>query len=253
MSELVADISKYQGNVDFAKVKTRCKMIVIKATGADDGLYTDSLFTHNRDAARKAGLTCWFYHFKGAGDPVAQANYFVKTVGPLKPNERLVLDDENEPTINTSFISKFAARVKKLTGQDIVVYSNLGRFKPVPYQTWVASYGVNDGKPHDKPNVANMIMWQYTSKGNLAGINGDVDLNLYYPPAKPSPNPKEEIMNKGDVNNLYVAVLGGPADPTGLKTFTGKPWAEVLHHLMHSQEYQRRQQALTKAHLNKRG
>ena len=48
------------------------------------------------------------------------------------------------------------------------------------------------------------------------------------------------IMNQTNVNNLYIAVLGRKADSSGLKTFTGKPWATVLADLMGSTEYKNR-------------
>lgn len=43
---------------------------------------------------------------------------------------------------------------------------------------WLAQYGSNNGNiPSDKPNFKYDI-WQYTSKGELSGINGYVDLNI---------------------------------------------------------------------------
>lgn len=201
-------------------------------------MYTDSLFTHNRDSARKAGLTCWFYHFKGNNGAVNEANYFVKAVGKLNPNERLVLDDENEPTVNPTYISEFASQVKKLTGQDIVVYSNLARFSGVKlsHETWVASYGVNDGSPHAKPGVANLIMWQYTSKGNLAGISTDVDLNLYYG-ATPKP-PTTDMITLNALNILYRFRLGRNADKGRIAKSVGKQtFDEVDKEILVSPEY----------------
>jgi peptidoglycan hydrolase-like protein with peptidoglycan-binding domain len=41
---------------------------------------------------------------------------------------------------------------------------------------WIPRYGSNNGKPQTPPDYPCDI-WQYTSKGNLPGISGDVDLD----------------------------------------------------------------------------
>ena len=42
------------------------------------------------------------------------------------------------------------------------------------YTRWVANYasGLNFDKPYD--------MWQYSSKGSVSGIKGNVDMNISY-------------------------------------------------------------------------
>ena len=48
------------------------------------------------------------------------------------------------------------------------------------YTKWIARYGSNTGKPGTKPNVQNVVIWQYSSKGRVSGINGNVDVNIMY-------------------------------------------------------------------------
>ena len=53
------------------------------------------------------------------------------------------------------------------------------------YSLWVARYKNNDnGEIHNiKPKVPNngkIDIWQYSKKGTVDGINGDVDLNICY-------------------------------------------------------------------------
>ena len=47
---------------------------------------------------------------------------------------------------------------------------------------WIARYGKNNGKCDVKyqPQVPNMVGWQYTSKGRVGGIVGNVDMNVWY-------------------------------------------------------------------------
>ena len=66
MSQItVVDVSRWQGDINFDQLKNSVQGIVIKASGADGGLYVDSKLTRNRDEARRTGLPRWFYHYKG--------------------------------------------------------------------------------------------------------------------------------------------------------------------------------------------
>lgn len=192
MAEIkVADISRWQGDINFDQLKTSVQGVVIKATGADDGLYTDSKLARNRNEARRVGLPRWYYHYKGAGGSARQqADYFVAAIGGLQPGEGLVLDDENEAKVNQKFVCEFADRVKELTGLNIVIYSNQARFqgdlseiKKRNIGAWSAKYGNNSGQPEGSPATASnlsVIMWQYTSQGRVNGYGGYIDLNIFY-------------------------------------------------------------------------
>ena len=48
------------------------------------------------------------------------------------------------------------------------------------YTKWIARYGSNSGKPGTKPNVSNVAIWQYSSRGKLPGITGYVDVNVAF-------------------------------------------------------------------------
>jgi GH25 family lysozyme M1 (1,4-beta-N-acetylmuramidase) len=132
MSQLrVADISRWQGTIDWDEFRKHIDAVVIKATGADGGLYVDRLLSRNRDEARRVGLPIWFYHYKGAGSARQQAEHFLAAIGGLREGEGLVLDDENEGKVNVGFCIEFATRVKELSGINVVIYSNLNRFQGV--------------------------------------------------------------------------------------------------------------------------
>ncbi len=45
---------------------------------------------------------------------------------------------------------------------------------------WAAKYGVNDGSAHDKPALERVDIWQYSSRGSVTGISGNVDVNECY-------------------------------------------------------------------------
>lgn len=188
----VADISRWQGVVNFDVLKTEVDAVVIKAGGADGGLYVDGQFARNRNEARRVGLPRWFYWYKGgAGSPEEQAAFFVQAIGGLQAGEGLVLDDENEATVNVDFACRFADKIKELTKLNKVLYSNQARFQgnlqPIKDRNigaWSAKYGSNSGNPEGSPATAGIlpvIMWQYTSRAVLSSVVGNtVDMNIFY-------------------------------------------------------------------------
>lgn len=193
MAEIkVADISRWQGQIDWDTFAGQVSGVVIKVGGSDGGLYTDSLFNRNRNEARRLGVPRWFYWYKGAaGSPEQQAQYFLNAIGGLKPGEGLVLDDENESVVNIDFDVRFADEVKRLTKLNIILYSNQARFQgnlqPIKDRNigaWSAKYGSNSGSPEGSPATAGIltvIMWQYTSTARIAGVSANtVDMNLFY-------------------------------------------------------------------------
>jgi LysM repeat protein len=250
MSQIkVADVSRWQYNINWDVFKDQVQGVVIKATGADGGLYTDGLFARNRDEARRVGLPRWFYHYKGAGSARQQAEYFVSVVGGLQPGEALVLDDENEGRVNVAFCAEFADRVKELTGLNIVIYSNQARFSGVDLQplkdrnlgAWVAKYGANTGTVEGaggQPSIPtlSMIMWQYTSAARVPGVSQNtVDMNIFYgdvaafqaygakgnvpAPSTPAPAPS------APGNGTYVVKSGDTL--SGIGSRLGLNWPDI--------------------------
>lgn len=227
----VADISRWQGNINWDVFKDQVQAVAIKATGADGGLYVDNLFTRNRDEARRVGLPRWFYHYKGgAGSPEEQAAYFIQAIGGLQAGEGVVLDDENEASVNVDFDIRFADKIKELTQLNNVLYSNQARFagnlQPIKDRNigaWSAKYGTNSGNPEGSPATAGIltvIQWQYTSRAVVPGVSGNtVDMNIFYgdvaaflkygaPGAIPAPSAPVTPTQPAPGDGYYTVVAG---------------------------------------------
>ena len=76
-------------------------------------------------------------------------------------------------------------------GYEVGIYSGQNWFNNYikdnfnDHPIWVARYGTkNDGNIHNMkpvvPNNGKIDIWQYTSKGKVDGIKGNVDLNICY-------------------------------------------------------------------------
>ena len=246
MAEIkVADISWWQNVVNFDVLKTEVDAVSIKVGGSDGGLYVDGMFTRNRDEARRVGLPRWFYWYKGgAGSPEEQAAYFIQAVGGLQAGEGVVLDDENEPTVNVDFDARFADKIKELTKLNAVLYSNQGRFvgnlQPIKDRNigaWSAKYGTNSGNPEPPAAAAGIltvIKWQYTSRAVLNAVKGNtVDMNIFYgdvaafqaygaPGAIPAPSTPVVPSQPAPGDGYYTVVSGDGLIKIGQKL--GMDW-----------------------------
>lgn len=241
MAEIkVADISRWQGAVNFDVLKTEVDAVSIKATGADGGLYVDGQFARNRNEARRVGLPRWFYHYKGnGGSPEEQAAYFIQAIGGLQPGEGIVLDDENEAAVNVDFDAHFADKIKELTGLNNVLYSNQARFtgnlQPIKDRNigaWSAKYGSNSGNPEPPAAAAGIltvIKWQYTSRAVLKAVTGNtVDMNIFYgdvaafqkygaPGSIPAPSVPVQPTQPAPGDGYYTVVSGDYLTKIGAK------------------------------------
>lgn len=185
-----ADVSHYQGEIAWDQVATSgLSFVYMKATESDD--FTDEQFARNWDGAAKAGLARGAYHFwdfcKGGS---VQAARFVKTVpadpGMLPP----VVDLEESGSCarlppKASFrksLAAFAAKVKAAYGRPPILYVNYSIYEKYfqgendPYKLWIAD--VSHASP-EMPGGAPWTLWQYAWHGAVAGIPGEVDLNVF--------------------------------------------------------------------------
>lgn len=186
-----ADVSRWQGDVNWPAFNPGAAFVFIKAGGGDDGLYTDGKFYQNRDGVRSLGsdMPHGYYWFAGGGDPIGEANYFCDLLPDLQTGEVLVLDWEISPGFNhDEWCARFINQVKARTGITPLFYTNQNRVVSEDWsQTvatgcglWVAHYGI--GPDGDVP-----IKWwpfyafhQYSSSGSFPGISGRVDTNAFF-------------------------------------------------------------------------
>lgn len=193
------DISVYQGiAIDFKKVKeTGIEIVYIKST---EGLtYNSSTFKLQYAQAAAQGLKIGVYHYLRANDPILEAKHFINATEGLSVDCKYVIDIEQ---MDGQTVAKVSNNVRKFAdymiskGKEVAIYTgdyfyrdNLNStVKDIPL--WVAHYGV------DKPFAKTYVGFQYSSTGNVNGVNGNVDVNIF----------NDGILIKGNSNN--VTLLG---------------------------------------------
>lgn len=119
-------IDPYSGNgIDWDKLQTdkRVAAIIHKAT---EGLIVDKKYHERRAKAKKLGYKWGSYHLGKSGDPLEQADFYLKTIENAD-DEVLALDleDLNNPKFMTlSDAVKFIERIKEKTGRYPILYGN---------------------------------------------------------------------------------------------------------------------------------
>lgn len=181
------DVSHHQKRInwDTVAVKANVDFAFVKATEGSD--YTDSLFCHNWESLRQAGMRRGAYHFfrsYGCGD--IQARHFLSTVA-LEPGDVVpVLDVETTDGMSDEVIVQevgaWLRTVEECLRVRPIIYTNqffydrhlAGHFDRYPL--WVARYSgiqpiLRDGR--------NWHIWQYSNTGQVPGIEKPVDLNMF--------------------------------------------------------------------------
>lgn len=186
------DVSSWQGNINFVNVKASGIQFVILKAGGSDGnasapFYTDKRFRENYDKASQAGLSIGAYYFvgkkcKSSVDGIADAQRFYNIIKDCKLDYPVYIDfeapDSSNKQGNTDAVNAFCLYMESL-GYYVGIYaSDISGFKDRLYleqltrfDKWVARYG------SEPKYVKNWGIWQSSSKGNIPGIAGHVDLD----------------------------------------------------------------------------
>lgn len=189
------DVSKWQGYIDWNKVKNSgIQFAILKAGGSDAGLYTDPFFQYNYDNAKAAGLPVGAYYFVGPkclteNDGKADAERFLAQLKGKKFEYPVYLDFEAPAAGQRSKCTNAAIEFCKTmeeAGYYVGIYaSDISGFKErldlerlAAFDIWVACYG---REPSYVTNFRKSYgMWQYSSTGYVPGIKGNVDMDVAY-------------------------------------------------------------------------
>ena len=190
------DVSKYQGNIDWGAVAASGINFAIIRVGyrgsASGALVQDPNFKKNISGATKAGIKVGLYFFTQAvneAEAVEEASMAMSLASGYKVTYPIFIDTESASNGRANGLSKSArtAVVKAFCqtvrngGYKAGVYASkswyanqLNASALNGYCIWVAQYNSSctySGK-YD--------MWQYSSKGRVSGIKGNVDMNISY-------------------------------------------------------------------------
>lgn len=184
------DVSRHQGAVDWAKVKAAGIEFALIRAGY--GMYLDQIderFTQNMTGAIRNGIPVgvyWYSYADKVEEAREEARVCLEVIQPYKGKITLPVffDQEYEDEIlaaskatRTECCKVFLDTIKKAgytpgmyASQDWLLNKINRNQLPSDTVIWCAKY--SNAAPSIKYDI-----WQYTSEGRVAGINGDVDLD----------------------------------------------------------------------------
>lgn len=198
------DVSRYQDKIEWDKVaedEVDYAFIRLGIRGYTEGeILEDETFVDNIRGALKNDIDVGVYFFTQATseeEAEEEAEFVIESIAPYKVTYPVVIDVEavtstkargNDLTSEerTKYCITFCEKIRE-AGYTPMIYGNLKTFMLLlnieeleAYDKWFAYYDDMYYFPYD------FKIWQYTNKGKVSGIKGDVDMNVSFE------EPKEE-------------------------------------------------------------
>lgn len=191
MPRTILDVSRWQGRIDWDKVKKSGKIdgVMLRVLGSKGGKpYLDPYFARNYAECARLGLPVGGYYYTCAVTQRQTEEELAALRAALadKNFQLPIVVDAEDPKLRSLTPAKLSARVAEAAAQlearglyaMVYTYTNfadtaLAAQPLAPYDLWLADYrGKRPARRHG--------MWQYTSSGTIPGVSGPVDLSVAY-------------------------------------------------------------------------
>ena len=176
------DVSKWQGNIDFNKLKENGVEFVIIRIGTQNG------FENNIEKAKKAGLDVGLYFYsyaKTKEEVLEQAKWIIDKLDGMKLELPIAYDWESWNSFNTTNLSLYEFNELAYTFMN---YIEKNGYKSMLYGSkyylinvfstdktvWLAHY------TNKTDYEGKYYIWQMCNDGKVSGINGYVDIDILY-------------------------------------------------------------------------
>lgn len=195
------DVSSHQGEIDWTAVANDYIQFAILRIGvrgySAGAVRADARFEENYAGCVENGIAVGCYFFSQAISPeeaVEEAEFLLEILNGRELDLPVVYDweeitgeaartDHVDKATVTACALAFCRRIEE-AGYDAMVYCNssvgylrydMAQMEHLEF--WFAEY------ESDWPSFAyDFALWQYSCTGKVAGINGNVDLNIWFPP-----------------------------------------------------------------------
>ena len=193
------DVSAFQGNIDWVRVKNsgiRFAILRVGYRGYESGkLVEDEYIRKNLENTAAAGMPIGAYFFSQAltiKEVDEEIAFMLNILGDRKLEMPIVLDWEI-PTADArtaqmdartlTALQEYFCKTMTEKGYTPMVYFNWHQSKTLLYLNELESYPFWLALYQDRMTYPYHVeMWQYTASGRVPGIAGDVDINVYMPP-----------------------------------------------------------------------
>ena len=176
------DVSHYQGRIDWRTVA--------KSKATESNYMVDDTYEYNLTEARRNGIKAGSYHFFRPGVSAAgQFALFKRVIDKRKQDLLPLIDVEVTGGVSIatlhSRLQEFLKLVTEEYGRRPVIYTGRNFYNKYfadydfykPYLFMIAMYNTAEQPYLD--NGEDYVIWQYSSKGRIDGIRGDVDQSRF--------------------------------------------------------------------------
>lgn len=187
------DVSSWQGDIDFEKVKNAGVEFVIIRVGSTRGIdgeyFIDKKFQANIEGFNQVGIPVGIYFYSYANSyesAIRDANWVIDQIKDYEVDLPIAYDweswsfynDFNQSFYSLSMTAKSFLDTVKQEGYDGLLYSSKSYLEDVwfdiGYDVWLANYTTQT--KYQGPYK----YWQLCSNGRVDGIKGNVDINVMY-------------------------------------------------------------------------
>ena len=183
------DISEFQQNIDFNKMKNDgIKAVIIRAGYGREVSQKDSMFESHYKNAKNANLKIgvyWYSYADSVSDAEKEAKACLECIKNKSIDMPIYYDLEDYSMVKlgktklTAIAERFCETIKK-SNYRAGVYANLNWFNNCldydelkrKYSIWLAQY--------NSVNELNCDIWQNSSTGKINGYGGNIDTNVIF-------------------------------------------------------------------------
>lgn len=185
------DVSAWQENVDFTKVKKAgYDFVILRAGYGREASQKDKCFEKHYKNAKAAGLKVgayWYSYAVDAADAKKEAEVCMSCIKGKTFEYPIYFDLEEQSQISkgkvfcSGLVEAFCEALAS-KGWYAGLYVSRSPLQSVidetikkKYPIWIAEYGTSAPR-----YTGTYGMWQYSSTGSVSGINGNVDMDICY-------------------------------------------------------------------------
>ncbi|WP_338377948.1 GH25 family lysozyme [uncultured Flavobacterium sp.] len=182
------DVSQYQGVIDWSALKKVnndfvVDFVIIRSTAGKDKV--DEKFKYNWKNTKGKYIRGAYHYYRPNENSLLQAENFIKTVKLSKGDLPPILDIEKLPETQSIDslkvgLKRWLTKIEKHYKVKPIIYSGESYYNDflkeefLAYTFWIANYNFWR-KEMDK----DWLLWQFTEKAQVNGINGLVDVNVF--------------------------------------------------------------------------
>lgn len=237
MERFLIDVSEHQGIINWEQAKGHIDGAILRCGyGMDIASQDDKQWARNVAECERLGIPFGVYIYSYATNTErakSEAQHVLRLIQGHKLSYPVYFDMEEPGTEGAAVANAIAfGDIIETAGCWCGVYYNRNWHNNVikgqldRFTRWGAGYGTNNGQKQDnyKPGFGEDI-WQYSSKGSVPGVPGNVDVNVCYrdfpaeiggnstPTPSPDPTPEPTTKYKEGDHVVFSTCYASSTDP----------------------------------------